>query len=420
MTANDLQPVAPAERLAMLDALRGLALCGILLMNMEGFFGPVLASGTGLDPALSGADRIADGLVYFFVQGKFFTLFSLLFGMGFAVMAGRAEAAGRGFVRVCVRRGLVLLGIGLLHAVLVWSGDILVTYALLSFLLLAFRPLPARWLACLGAAACLVSPLLLAATAMLAGVVSLTPGGAEGWNRAIAEGAADMLALVEEGRRLYASGGYGEVVALRLRELGSMVSSLPFFGTQVLGMFLLGAAFVRSGAIAAPAQHPRLFALLRGVALPLGLLAMAAGFALAPYLPLDRFDFALGMGQALMFLAGPLMCLGYVGWLVALFRTRAGARLAVWLAPAGRMALTLYLMQSLVCTLLSYGYGLGGFGQVGRAWQVLLALALFLVQVLLAHAWLARFRFGPVEWLWRSLTYGKAQPMRPAAPLPAA
>jgi len=105
---------------------------------------------------------------------------------------------------------------------------------------------------------------------------------------------------------------------------------------------------------------------------------------------------------------------------VALFRTRAGARLAVWLAPAGRMALTLYLMQSLVCTLLSYGYGLGGFGQVGRAWQVLLALALFLVQVLLAHAWLARFRFGPVEWLWRSLTYGKAQPMRPAAPLPAA
>ena len=124
MTANDLQPVAPAERLAMLDALRGLALCGILLMNMEGFFGPVLASGTGLDPALSGADRIADGLVYFFVQGKFFTLFSLLFGMGFAVMAGRAEAAGRGFVRVCVRRGLVLLGIGLLHAVLVCSKTV--------------------------------------------------------------------------------------------------------------------------------------------------------------------------------------------------------------------------------------------------------------------------------------------------------
>jgi Predicted membrane protein len=106
------------------------------------------------------------------------------------------------------------------------------------------------------------------------------------------------------------------------------------------------------------------------------------------------------------------MCMGYVGWLVALFRSRAGAGLARWLAPAGRMALTNYLLQSVVCTLVFYNYGLGYFGQMPRAWQAVFALVLFVLQVIFSHAWLARFRFGPMEWLWRSATYLRPQPMR--------
>ena len=128
MTDAVLQPTAPQERIATLDVLRGFALGGILLMNMESFVGPVFQANTGMDPGLAGADRIADGLVYFFIQGKFFTLFSLLFGMGFAIMAQRAEAAARPFAGLYWRRSLALLGIGLAHSLLVWSGDILVPY----------------------------------------------------------------------------------------------------------------------------------------------------------------------------------------------------------------------------------------------------------------------------------------------------
>ena len=415
MIETALQPVAPAERLSHLDALRGFALLGILLMNMEAFTGPMLASGSGLDPALSGIDRIADGLVYFFVQGKFFTLFSLLFGMGFAVMSQRAEAAGGDFAGVYWRRGLVLLAIGLLHGVLVWSGDILATYALLSFLLLAFRPLPARWLGWLGALVYLGGAGLVFALALLSWVVSLAPEGADAWNRAISQGGAQMLALVDDARRVYASGSYGEAVTQRLRELGASLGNITVFGPLVFGMFLLGAAFVRSGAMVEPARHARLFALLRWVAMPLGLLAMTASFALASYFPLDRFDLRTGSAQALGFVASGLMSLGYMAWLLRAFATRAGARLAAWLAPAGRMALTNYLMQSVVCTLVFYGYGLGFFGRMPRAWQVLFALGLFALQMLLSRWWLRRFRFGPAEWLWRSLTYWKAQPMRVAA-----
>ena len=143
-----------------LDVVRGFALLGIFLMNIEGMVGPVAASGTGLDPSLAGIDRWADAAIYLLVQGKFYTLFSLLFGMGFAVMSQRAERAGRSFASLYWRRSLALLGIGVVHALLIWSGDILVTYALLSLFLLAFREVPQRWLPWL-ALICFLGPLAL-------------------------------------------------------------------------------------------------------------------------------------------------------------------------------------------------------------------------------------------------------------------
>ena len=412
MNPAALHPVAPGERIATLDALRGFALFGILLMNIEGFVGPTLVSTTGLDPALTGADRTVDALIYFFVQGKFFTLFSLLFGMGFAVMSQRAEAAGRPFGGVYWRRGLVLLGFGLLHGVLVWSGDILLIYALLSFFLLAFRPAPPSWLAWLGAAGCLAAPAMLLGLGVLAWLMSLSPDGAAGWDQSMAEQGARMAAALDSARQAYGSGSYLEATAQRLRDLGMFLMSLPVLGPLLFGMFLLGAALMGSGAMGAPERFPRLFTAMRWVALPLGLMAMAASYALEPSVPTDRYDMPVAAAQALWMLASVLMCLGYTGWLVRFFSQGAGARLAAWLAPAGRMALSNYLLQSLLCTGIFYGYGLGYFEQLPRAWQPLLVLVMFVLQVLLSHAWLARFRFGPAEWLWRTLTYLKPQPMR--------
>jgi uncharacterized protein len=402
---TQLAPIAPGERIAALDVLRGFALGGILLMNMEAFVGPVMGSYTGLDPALAGADRIADGLVYFFVQGKFFTLFSLLFGMGFAMMAQRADAAGRPFAGLYWRRSLALLGIGLAHALLVWSGDVLVTYALLSMPLLAFREVPARWLAWLGAAFYLAAPALLMGLGFASNCIP-------GWDRLMADSGQELAAALESQRQAYGAGGYAMAVAQRVRDFGMMLSNLMVMGAMVFGMFLIGAALLRSGAIRQPQRHGRLYRILRWGVLPLGLLLMLASFLIQPTMAFGVFDLRTALAQSLGLVAGALLCLGYLAWVMHGLEIPRVARWLDWLAPAGRMALTNYLVQSVVCTLAFYGYGLGFFEHLPRFWQVPFALGLFAVQVMYSQWWLQRFRFGPAEWLWRSITYWKPQPMR--------
>jgi len=391
------QPIAPDERIATLDVLRGMALLGILLMNMEAFVGPLDLSTSGIDPHWQGVDRWADAFVYIFVQGKFFTLFSLLFGAGFAVMAQRAEVAGRDFTRFYLRRSLGLLGIGLVHALLLWSGDILVVYALLSFLLLAFREAPRAWLPVMGVLAYLAAIGLML---LLGALMLLVP------DEVTAAQATHAQAAIEAQRQAYGHGTYGQAVLQRLRDFGASLGALLVVGPQVLGMFLIGSWFARSGAIAHPGAHQRLFTWLRRGALPLGLALMLVCTWYQPWLAPGRFDLRSAAVYGGSALAGLLMCLGYLAWGV---RWSHALR---WLAPAGRMALSNYLGQSLVCTLLFYGYGLGWFEQMGRAWQLLFAVALFAAQVALSRAWLRHFRFGPMEWLWRAITYWRWPPLR--------
>nr|WP_272494078.1 DUF418 domain-containing protein [Stenotrophomonas mori] len=381
--------------------MRGLALLGILLMNIEGFVGPLDLAGSGIDPQWQGLDRWADGLVYVFVQGKFFTLFSLLFGAGFAVMAQRAERSGRDFTRIYLRRSLGLLGIGLLHALLVWSGDILFAYALLSFLLLAFREAPREWLPAMGVLAYLAA---LGLMLLLGAMMTLLPADAAGTQ------ADTALAAIEAQRQAYGHGSYGEAVRQRLHDFGNAFGALLVVGPEVLGMFLIGSWFARSGALAQPEAHQRLFAWLRWGAMPAGLALMLASACYQPWLAPGRFDLRSAAAYAATSLAALAMCLGYLA-----LGVRWSARLQ-WVAPAGRMALSNYLGQSLVCTLVFYGYGLGLFEQLGRAGQLLFAGLLFAVQVVLSRAWLRHFQFGPMEWLWRGLTYWRWPPLRRGPP----
>ncbi len=404
-----LQPIAASERIETMDVLRGFALLGILLMNIEAFAGPMMEALTGLNPALTGADRVADAAIYLLVQGKFYTLFSLLFGMGFAVMSQRAEARGQDFAVVYLRRSGVLLLIGVIHAVLIWSGDILITYALLSFFLLAFRHLPPKWLPWLAIAAYLVPSGLMLALGALGSAMQLDPGAAQNWNAEMARMASQMAALNEAQQQAYGAGTYLQAVAQRAADTGFMLTNLPMMGPMVFAMFLFGAWFVKSGAIAEPERFPRLFACLRWVALPLGLACMLLSFRAHPTLQFDVIHLGTAMAFVGSSIGSLLIAMGYMAWIVRI--SRAGRALH-WLAPAGRMALTNYLMQSIVCTLFFYGYGLGWFEQVPRAWQVVFAIALFLLQVAWSHLWLSRFRFGPAEWVWRSLTYLRPQPMR--------
>lgn len=400
-----LRPVPAAERIDVLDVLRGWALLGILLMNIEAFVGPLMVAMTGLDPSLAGADRIVDAAIYILVQGKFYLLFSLLFGMGFAVMMDRAEAAGRPFVALYLRRTFALLAIGLVHMILIWSGDILTLYALIALaLLILFRNVPTShlpwWALGFHALAWLFSagPLLMGAMARM------VPGAATEVDKVMQAESARMQAQIEAERLALGSGSFADAVAHRLGEAPEMLFFLLFAGGQILGMFLLGMWFVRSGAIVEPARFPRLYAWLRFGALPVGLAMMLVSFVLMPTADFTTITFANGFGTLLSMIAALLMCLGYVAWLQRGLSTSMSPVLRV-VAPAGRMALTNYLMQSVICTLIFYGYGLGYFEQLPRAWQLPFAIALFALQVLVSRWWLSRFRYGPMEWLWRAATY---------------
>lgn len=414
MPPANLFPVSPPERMPVLDVLRGFALFGILLMNIEGMAGPLALAITGMDPHWHGADRWSDALVYVLVQGKFYTLFALLFGMGFALMSQRAEAVGRPFAAWYWRRSLVLLTIGAAHALLLWSGDILVSYALLSLLLPAFRRVPVPSLAVMGIALYLAPSLFYLGTGALANTMQADPALATGWQRALAEQGTQATLQLQAQREAYGAGDFAQATAQRWQDMRISIDSLLLVWPQIFGMFLLGAGFVRSGAILWPERFIGLYSALRAL-LPLGLAMMLGSFALAPTLLPDHYDLRISMAVALAGVANLTLCLGYLAWIVRGLQSPRWSRGLLRLAPAGRMALTNYLLQSLVCTLLFYRYGLGYFERMPRFWQLPFAVVLFLLQVVASRWWLARFRFGPVEWLWRWLTYLHRPPMRGGA-----
>ncbi|WP_345781318.1 DUF418 domain-containing protein [Pseudoxanthomonas sp.] len=394
-------------RVAAMDVLRGLALLGILLMNLEGFAGPPAVMGAGIDPALHGLDRWADAAIYVLVQGKFIALFSLLFGAGFAVMAGRAEREGWALGWVWWRRCIGLLLIGLTHALLVWSGDVLVSYALCGLVLLAFREVLGGVLACVGVALFLVPP----GISLLVGLGETAMASDPAWQQALQEQAAHMAALATAQAQVYGQGDFTAATLQRLRDLGEALSVLPMTGAQVLGLFMVGTWL--GPVLAQPARHARGLAWMRCGAWPLGLVLMLGSVWLAPWIAPGRADLRVGLAAAMAAASSLPLCLGYVGWAVRWLEGRAFLPIANLLAGAGRLALSNYLLQSLVCTWVFYGYGLGAFG-LERRWQVPFALVVFGLQLLLSRWWLARHRLGPVEWMLRAFTYARLPSRRVA------
>ncbi|HJR72203.1 MAG TPA: DUF418 domain-containing protein [Luteimonas sp.] len=410
-----LAPVAAGERIETMDVLRGFALLGILLMNIEAFVGPLMEAVTGVNPRFAGADRWMDAAIYVLVQGKFITLFSLLFGMGFAVMLERAQTRGGSGVALYIRRLLALLGIGLAHSILIWSGDILTTYALLGFLLLLFfRNTPVSRLPKWGIALYAV-PLLLPWLMALFGALSQhDPQAAAEWDKGMAAQAQQIAALIDGERQAYGAGDYAQATAQRATDTATMLGFLPFFGITLLGVFALGTWFVRSGTIRDPGARLPLFRKLVAAGFLIGLPLMLWSVWLHPTHSFSGIDFGGAASQTAAQIANLLMSLGYFSAIVLLMQRPAWRSRLDWMAPAGRMALTNYLMQSVICTLVFYHYGLGYFEQLPRLWQPLFVLGVFVLQVLLSRWWLSKFRYGPMEWLWRWLTYLERPAMRRA------
>lgn len=400
-------PRPPEDRLHLMDALRGFALLGILLMNIEFFNRSVHDYMSGIDTS-PGAAGWAAWIVYVFVQGKFWVLFSLLFGMGFALMQDRLEGTGRPFGRLYFRRTLALMAFGLLHIVLLWPGDILFAYSITALMLMAFLKVRG--------AAVLITGLGLyfavsALWVLLGAALGFMPEDAKA---GMAEEMSKALSLAIESDRIYATGGYLEISLHRAQEYFTVMlqTVLMFQVPMALGVFLLGAWLLRSGRIQNAGAHLRFWTLTLLLGGLLGAFFVHSSLGVGV-----NFDVRTEMGDAL--LAAGLMALGslplsmaYFAAFVLLFQTGLGARVLGLLAPAGRMALTHYLLQSLVCSLLFYGYGLGWYGEVDRWEQVQIALMIFAAQVALSPLWLRHFRYGPLEWFWRGLTYGHLPALR--------
>jgi uncharacterized protein len=370
LTVSPIRPIDRAERIVALDALRGAALGGVLLVNLVQEFRVSLFTSLTQPHSdrASPVNVMVDNLIALLVEQKAMVIFSVLFGVGLGMQRSRLQTCGAAASRVLLRRHCILLVFGLVHLLAIWTGDILTEYALLAFAVIPVLALPARVQAVLG-------------IAVLSWWVSPYPPPSLPLPTY-----AKLRELALQADQVYGAGSFAQVTAFRFEELRlGILPLLTGVAPRTLGLFLIGAAYSRAQLVRArPAWLPAfaLIAFVAGSAFSL----LSASFANAGSL-------LLGLGYA-------------AGFLLACERPVI-VSLLVRLAPIGRMALTNYLMQSLLCVALFYGLGLGLMNRVGSALGALIAALLFALQVWTSRRWLARNRFGPIEWLWRRLTYGE-------------
>ena len=397
-----LRPVAVSERVETIDILRGMALFGILAANIRGFAGPALVYFTPHLFWTALHDRIAQALIDTFIQGKFITIFAFLFGVGFAMQFDRASERGAKFGWTYARRLFVLLLFGLVHGLLIWFGDILLVYALDGFLLMLWRKRTNKTIAIWTAILLSIMPLLMVAM-FIAGQLGAklpdpTPKPAE-----IAADAA-----------VYESGSFAEVAKQRAHDVVTYNwNYFPVMAWWVLGIFLLGVLAWRKRLFhPAPESLPRYRqAMWWGLGLGIsGNLAMTIIRWVYDPPPFPNSLISLTL-VPLQVLCVPALSFGYICAVILLCQSAMWRARLHRFAAIGRTALTNYLLQSIIGTMIFYGYGLGFFG-AGPAALLPLTLLLFTAQMYLSPWWLRRYRFGPVEWLWRKATYGGPLRMR--------
>ena len=403
-------PVVQTERIDAIDVLRGFALLGILLMNVQSFAMPQAAY---FNPTaygdLEGANLNVWVAVRMLADQKFMTIFSMLFGAGIVLMAGRAEERGDGR-RVHYRRMGWLLVIGLLHAHLLWSGDILFLYAVCGMLVYPLRRLPPGRLIAIGVG------LLAVASAYSVGSGLALPYWPEeartGFATSVWQPSPEMI----EAELAAMRGGWLDQQPTRSAgALAFETLLLISWGVwRAGGLMLIGMALFRREVFSAR-RSPRFYAALIAVAVAVGLPLQAYGIALDFDRGWSFWSFFIGV--QFNYWPSIVVSLGFVGSVMLACRTEALRGLTRPFAAVGQTALTNYLLQTVLCTTIFYGHGLGWFGSVDRVGQIGVVAVVWAVQLIASPLWLRRFRFGPAEWAWRSLTYG-ARPALRRAPAP--
>ncbi|WP_241238805.1 DUF418 domain-containing protein [Colwellia sp. Arc7-635] len=491
---KNLTPITIKQRLVAMDILRGLALIGILLMNIE-WFNRAISSLGSQDTSLSGLDHAVGWLIRCFVEGKFYTLFSLLFGMGFAVMLIRAKEAERPFGAWFSRRMIALIVFGLLHMIFLWGGDILQSYGVAGLLLLAwvtllkkpsfaqydnpksFFKLAIVWLS--------VPIMISIVSAIGFGVSHDNDALLEQWHEEIkvtervdtinlanknnAESITDKLAeaanggpenkvannlmgiatddlaeedieasiaqysaaiiemqaqaIIEQQQDIradeiaentaFTQGSYWQATEFRFDfALFMLMFIIPFSLTVLVPIFILGYWLVSSGIMQNYQQHSRAFNITAWLGIGLGLVIETSGLLVAQHPVSNQVVILQVVGEGLYYVGQLVMSAGYFGLIMYLLSDEKWRKRFAMFAPMGRMALTNYIMHSVILSSIFYGYAGGYFGGISRAPQMLIVLAIIIFQLQFSRWWLNHYAFGPLEWLWRCLSYKKIQTMR--------
>ncbi len=392
-------PTRPTDRIEQLDLLRGFAIFGILVVNMTIFSG----SAWNTETTTGAADRLTYQAIELLAEGKFLNLFSFLFGVGFTLQLRRVTARLDRFAPLYSRRLVGLFLIGLIHGIFIAWVDVLQTYALLGFLLLLVSRIPQRAVL-LVAALCFLFP--IASSAIESGVI---------WGGEV--NLAPSKSLVEtdpftQWRKVYYDGDYSSLVSARLEFWRRIYTSPDWYVSVLSTEFVLLLLGMYAGRIRFFENLDLHLSRLKvaipwltaaGIALTLASLNSAAYLSAIP----DSVSASL---QDRIFLLGALSLSGaYASGLIVVTQFPVWKHRLAPLALAGRMALTNYVLQSVICMLVFYELGLGLYGQVGPAHGLILTVVIFVTQVLLSTWWLRVARFGPLEWLWRCSTYKSIQ-----------
>ncbi|WP_271853071.1 DUF418 domain-containing protein [Planococcus maritimus] len=380
-----LQPTTLRERVDAIDLMRGFSLFGILLINMLAFHSPL----SYIDPYKwfsSNMDQTIFTGLDIFVQASFYPLFAMLFGYGLMMQFSRAQQHSQPFVPLAVKRLVILLAFGIIHAFFIWYGDILITYALMGLLLIGMLSLPANWL--LGLALLIYALPHLMFTAIMFISVMADPNIYIGYQEA------------EQSIAAYGSGNFAEIFSRRLTDwyYGNNPFSFIIYAVTILPLMMVGAAAAKWRMIEQVAAKKKTWLLLTFSSLVLGLLLKST-----PYL----FDTNYAFQYVQEIFGGPLVAVGYAG-IIALLSMNLNLMKALSpLVKAGRMSMTIYLTQSIIATSIFYSFGLGLYGQVDLLTGTLIALGIFVVQLIFAELWFSKFKRGPIEMIWRRWTYGR-------------
>ena len=408
-----MRPVSSGERISVVDILRGVALFGIITANMRGFSAPELVY-FNIDKMFNGqADKFVQGFVDLFIQGKFVTLFSFLFGLGFAIQMSRAEASGKS-VKFYPRRLAVLLVIGCIHAFLIWWGDILIGYALTGFVLFAFRKASQKTIA-ITALALSIGPFFgfagyLTYRTIMPEKLSAQEKAKKEKERA--DDKAKFLVDMQKSAEIGRSNDYVAIAKDNFQGWWRGNRAIPFLVFLfVLPRFLAGLWVFRSGVVTNVQEYLPVIRKVMWRALAIGVLADAISLTCNHFSPDGPgptwWDFGAQFWQNISLVA--IACF-YACLVAVLVQNAAWKKRLEPFGNVGRMALTNYLTQSLVCTWFFRLTGL--YGKVGPAWDLLPTFLVYGLQVPLSGWWLQRYQFGPAEWVWRAFTYGYKPPMR--------